>query len=76
MFHPKSLSLTLLSSSLTLLSYHVIFYSDSLQRGDRQFIEFIEFIDYLNIVYIIYTFTSYYRKHTKAFLLFPVFCYL
>lgn len=73
MFHPKSLSLTLLSSSLTLLSYHVIFYSDSLQRGDRQF---IEFIDYLNIVYIIYTFTSYYRKHTKAFLLFPVFCYL
>lgn len=73
MFHQKSLSLTLLSSSLTLLSYHVIFYSDSLQRGDRQF---IEFIDYLNIVYIIYTFTSYYRKHTKAFLLFPVFCYL
>lgn len=50
MFHPKSLSLTLLSSSLTLLSYHVIFYSDSLQRGDRQFIEFIEFIDYLNII--------------------------
>lgn len=41
--------------------------------GDRQF---IEFIDYLNIVYVIYTFTSYYRKHTKAFLLFPVFCYL
>ncbi len=73
MFHPKSLSLTLLSSSLTLLSYHVIFYSDSLQRGDRQF---IEFIDYLNIVYIIYTFTGYYRKHTKAILLFPVFCYL
>lgn len=74
MFHPKSLSLTLLSSSLTLLSYHVIFYSDSLQRGgDRQF---IEFIDYLDIVYIIYTFTGYYRKHTKAFLLFPVFCYL
>ena len=48
MFHPKSLSLTLLSSSLTLLSYHVIFYSNSLQRGDRQFIEFIEFIEFID----------------------------